>query len=301
MTVKFHTNKMFKLAIASLLFTVFFYQGRLAYNQLTINTVAIPSESVHCLTPEQRMNTIRLLRENINSILNEQQFEIIVSLVPECGDGLWYRVAYLNMTDPSQQCPLTWREYNTSGVRACGRPESESDDITGSCPSTFYRINRQYSRVCGRVTGFQVGSPDSFNPTCAKSTMDGIVISHGASQHHIWSYIAGASESSSSIHPSSNCPCSSTAGAHPMQSIGNNYYCESGNPTNRFPNRFYPNDPLWDGQQCEGTCCNGTKTPPWFSVQLLTHTTDRIEVRICADEPTSNEDTPIELLEIYVQ
>jgi dynein heavy chain len=291
---------MFKLAIASILFTVFFYQVRLAYNQSTINTVAIPSESVHCLTPEQRRNTIRQLRENIYSILNEQQLEIIESIVPECGDGLWYRVAYLNMTDPSQQCPPAWREYNTSGVRACGRPVS--DDITGACPSTFHSNNRQYSRVCGRVIGFQVGSPDGFNPTCTRRTMvmDGIVISHGESQHHIWSYIAGASENSSDFQIS-NCPCSPRAGTRSIPSVGNNYYCESGNPTERLPYKIYPNDPLWDGQQCEGTCCSGTKSPPWFSVQLPTNTTDRIEVRICADELIGNEDTPIQLLEIFVQ
>ena len=40
---------------------------------------------------------------------------------------------------------------------------------------------------------------------------------------------------------------------------------------------------------------------PWFSVELSTHTTDRIEVRICGDEGTNNEDVPIEQLEIYVQ
>ena len=90
-----------------------------------------------------------------------------------------------------------------------------------------------------------------------------------------------------------------------MQSIADNYYCESGNPTqsNEIQYKFYPSDPLWDGQQCEGTCCSGTTSPraPWFSVQLPTLTTDRIEVRICADEPTNNEDTPIQQLEIYVQ
>ena len=88
-----------------------------------------------------------------------------------------------------------------------------------------------------------------------------------------------------------------------MQSIVDDYYCESGNPTSAIPNKLYPRDSLWDGQQCEGTCCSGTKSPraPWFSVQLPTLTTDRIEVRICADESTSNEDTPIQLLEIYVQ
>ena len=60
-------------------------------------------------------------------------------------------------------------------------------------------------------------------------------------------------------------------------------------------------DRLWDGEQCEGTCCSGTMSPPWFSVWLFSHTTDRIEVRFCADEITSNENVLIELLEIYVQ
>ena len=40
---------------------------------------------------------------------------------------------------------------------------------------------------------------------------------------------------------------------------------------------------------------------PLFSVQLPAPTTDMIEVSICADESTDNEDTPIELLEICVQ
>ena len=26
-----------------------------------------------------------------------------------CGLGLWYRVAHLNMSDPLQQCPSVWR------------------------------------------------------------------------------------------------------------------------------------------------------------------------------------------------
>ena len=86
------------------------------------------------------------------------------------------------------------------------------------------------------------------------------------------------------------------------QLIGDNYYCESGNPSNiRSSNKFFSNDPLWDGQQCEGTCCTGTNSPPWFSVQLLATTTDAIEVGICLDQRTDNEDTPVELIEIYVQ
>ena len=105
------------------------------------------------------------------------------------------------------------------------------------------------------------------------------------------------------MHRESNCPCSFTHGQHRSPSyIGSNYYCESGNPTDNFANnQIFSNDPLWDGQKCEGTCCIGANNPPWFSVQLPDPTTDIIEVNVCADESTDNEDTPIKLLEIYVQ
>ena len=64
---------------------------------------------------------------------------------------------------------------------------------------------------------------------------------------------------------------------------------------------LYSDDPLWDGQQCEGTCCTGTNSPPWFSIQLPAPITDAIEVSICCDQDTADEDVPVELIEIYVQ
>ena len=240
---------------------------------------------------------VQQIRSNISDVLGEYDIHV----VPECGAGLWYRVAYLNMTDPSQQCPSAWREYNTGGVRACGRPVFND----GSRPATIYPTNQQYSRVCGRVTGFQVGSPDAFfqfHPVSLdQGYMDGVSITHGEPRQHIWSYVASHSENSIE-HPVGNCPCSLRQGSIPPSFIGNNYYCESGNPNiSSIAPLFYTNDSLWDGEKCEGTCCSGAKSPPWFSVQLPTHTTDRIEVRICGDEFTDNEDSPIELLEIYVQ
>jgi hypothetical protein len=236
------------------------------------------------------------IRRNITVTLNE----LFSSSVPECGDGLWYRVAYLNMTDPSQQCPPAWREYNTSGVRACGRPVTNG----GSRPANFYTVDQEFIRVCSRAIGFQVGSPDGFFQFSARSLdqgyMDGVSITHGQPRQHIWSYVAGAFETTNRL---SSCPCSIAQGSRPPGFIGNNnYYCESGSPINSYPSgQVFNSDPLWDGLQCEGTCCSGTKSPPWFSVQLPTHTIDRIEVRICADESTSNENVLIELLEIYVQ
>ena len=53
---------------------------------------------------------------------NVHQIMISFTLAPQCGEGMWYRVAYLNMTDSSQQCPPNWSEYNHNGIRACRRP-----------------------------------------------------------------------------------------------------------------------------------------------------------------------------------
>ena len=55
-----------------------------------------------------------------------------------CGsDEGWMRVTYLNMSDPSEQCPEGFRLHEKNGVRACGRPSTTS----GSCISTHQRIN----------------------------------------------------------------------------------------------------------------------------------------------------------------
>ena len=213
-----------------------------------------------------------------------------------CGPGLWYQVAHLNMSDHSQQCPSVWREYTENGIRACGRPTTS----TGSCATICYLTSHQYSRVCGRVIGYQFRSPDAFAQLHSEQIdFDGVNITSGAKYDHVWSYVAGLNEMQQQSHL--KCPCSTTNSHDPPSSIGENYYCESGNPDNGFINKLYSDDPLWDGQQCEGTCCTGTNSPPWFSVQLPAPTTDLIEVSICADESTDNEDTPIELLEIYVQ
>ena len=257
--------------------------------------LAVPPVNIYRTCPETR-EILHQVRRNITDTLSE----LFSSSVPECGGGLWYRVAYLNMTDPSQQCPPAWREYNTSGVRACGRPASNG----GSRPATLYPTDRQYSRVCGRAIGFQVGNPDAFRQFHARSLdqgyMDGISITYGQPRRHIWSYVASLSENSTE-YQGGNCPCSIQPGVSPPSFVRNNYYCESANPEAFITPLFYANDRLWDGEQCEGTCCSGTMSPPWFSVWLFSHTTDEIEVRICADEITSNENVLIELLEIYVQ
>ena len=62
---------------------------------------------------------------------------------------------------------------------------------------------------------------------------------------------------------------------------------------------------VWDGQGCgSSSCCELSYppgvTPPWFCKQLPQATTDDIEVRICRDQDSADEDTPVKLIEIYV-
>ena len=264
----------------------------------TNNDITLLASSV-----EINISQLLIQFDAINSLAMSLQAEVF-RLRVHCGAGEWHRIAYLNMSNPSHQCPSAWREYISDEIRMCRRPNATD----GSCPGTFYPFGRNYRKVCGRVIGYQYGSPDAFvHAVSGKFTIDqayinGISITHGTPRTHIWSYAAGASENGSSC-TLSNCPCSN--GNHaPPNFVGNNYYCESAYRGDCYMNdMLYSEDPLWDGQQCdnEGTCCTGANTPPWFHVDLPDSTHDDIEVRICHNQDTDDEDSLIQLLELYVQ
>ena len=115
-------------------------------NATTIIPMILSSDNPgSCATAEATQDAIASLQTVIRSSI-------------ECGGGLWYPVASRDMTDPQQQCPTGWREYNESSVRACGRPVTDSS----SCASVSYTTRGQYSKVCGRVIGYQVITPDGF-------------------------------------------------------------------------------------------------------------------------------------------
>ena len=256
-----------------------------------------------CLSQGKRQIIIENLTASVQSTLDANISGYEFS--PNCGPGLWHRVAYLNMSDPSQQCPSAWREYNNSGFRSCIRPQTSS----GSCPGTSYTTGQQYSKVCGRAIGYQIGITTAFGHLAINQTIDsyyvyGVSITHGLPRNHIWTFAAGLSEIDH-FGQQYNCPCSDPSDPNnllPPSFVGHNYYCESGNQyyLHYYYHHYYFNDPLWDGQQCEGQCCSNGKSPPWFSVDLHNPTTDDIEVRICSAEQTYDE-TGLQLLEIYVQ
>ena len=219
----------------------------------------------------------------------------------QCGDGIWYKLVSVNMSDPFNQCPGDWVEENEGGVRACGR-----GTIGASCKSLILKNDGYtYSKVCGRAIGYQYGHTDAFATGIGESIdgtyVDGLSITYSSPRQHIWTYASGVREGPSS-YTGSNCPCSSSPGLTPPLFVGNNWYCESGNPNPITPSNLLSNDPLWDGEDCEGTCCSNGKSPPWFSVVLSTPTSDDIEARLCSNEHSDiQEDVFIKILEIYVQ
>ena len=255
-----------------------------------------------CPSEEQQE---RVRNEVDNATLSLLQ-ESVVPLLQgySCGGSTgWRRVAYLNMSDPSQQCPSVWREYTTP-FRVCGRRSTTG----GSCEGLNYTTgSEQYDQVCGRIIGYQIGSLDCFQGSFQSINtfyVEGVSVTRGSPRQHIWTFAGGADEQRTFF--SLTCPCvtGSTNGGNIPSFVGQNYFCESG--LTMFPfmhGVFWPDgDPLWDGQGCGPTssCCT-FNSPPWFNVTLSAPTTDDIEVRICASEGIGNEDTPIQLMELYVK
>ena len=214
-----------------------------------------------------------------------------------CGsDEGWMRVAYLNMADPFEKCPEGLRLYEENGVRACCRPSTSSG---GCVSSTYPSKDISYSQICGKVIGYQFGSTDGTNNNDINGAyIDGISLTHGNSRNHIWSFIAGYQESVSH----SGCPCGTVNRKSSSSFVGNDYFCESAVP---FPmeHKFYPNDLLWDGKGCgsiEEPCC-WVPGLPWFQKTLGYTTTDYIEMRLCCDEGTNNEDVLMSHVELYIR
>ena len=221
-----------------------------------------------------------------------------------CGNitGGWTRVAELDMTNSSHQCPsgLTLRTESVSSIRACVTAS------TVDCVSIPIDIPYSYSRVCGRVIAYQVGNTNAFHnrpPAINDNYVDGVSLTHHNPRQHIWTFAAGLRENGA-MYAESTCPCAGNSGAAPPPFVGDDYFCEAGVEKHLESNTstLYSNDPLWDGRGCTGTniCCS-FNSPPWFYKQLPQPTTDDIEMRVCKDENVSNEDVAIEIVDIYVQ
>jgi len=206
--------------------------------------------------------------------------------------GGFTRVANLNMSKPSEQCPgeLVLQTYSSEPRRLCGRGSSSG----ASCVSAVYNTyGISYSHVCGRVIGYQYASPDGFHGTLSieGSYVDGVSLTHGepGTRVHIWSLTA-------TWLPVVIYPCGSAP-----TFVENDYFCDSGSQMNSWNRILYAGDPLWDGQGPGELISPSGVSAPWFCKQLPQTTTDDIEIRICGNEGTHNEDTPVEIIELYIR
>ena len=257
----------------------------LAICRLSATTVTVPPASIEGDAPNScpSQKQLETLTERIRNS-TKAALSFIHGRVPQCGDGIWYQIVAINMSSADSQCPDGWVEENEGGVRACGR-----GSVGPSCESVLLNSEHQmrYSRVCGRAIGYQYGDPDAFSQresdvTVDQNYVDGLSITYGSPRQHLWTFAAAVREGDSmpiysTIH---HCPCSVRQGAPPPPFVGNNWYCESGNPNpGGGKGSLLLDDPLWDGVNCEGTCCSDGKSPPWFSVELPAPASDYIEAR----------------------
>lgn len=253
--------------------------------------------------------------------------QLFCHMTKECGNvrGGWTRAAFLNMSDPTHKCPEEWKEI-TSPRRTCGRTNNEGDTDGAGCSSAIFNTyGQQYSRVCGRVIGYQFCNTLAFwsyfhnedDMTIDDPFVDGVTISHGSTpRQHVWTFAAALYEN----YAGRDAICQCTKRHYDNKSyrrvrvppwVGINYFCDTGTasqpPTTTeqcsqvYESVFYSKNPLWDGSGCVATsnCCKFHR-PPWFCLELAEQTKDNLEVRICGSTYTSFGDTPVELVEIYI-
>ena len=258
------------------------------------------NELLQCSLIEERERA----RYEIHQITNSA---VLTAPIHSCnGVPGWRRVAFINMTDTRYNCPtgLTLTSYSK---RTCGRYHT----LGGGCSSTTFSVrDLPYSRVCGRIMAYQFGATTAYEYYTRGININyvaGVSLTHGAPgrRQHIWTFAAGISEVNNAAYHIAKCPCDISRNYDRVPAfVGNDYFCESGlHSAFVFPGEhFYPNDVLWDGQNCisTSTCCQ-FNNPPWFTKNLPTATTDDIELRICTTLESIYEDTPIELIELYVQ
>ena len=231
--------------------------------------------------------------------------EVYCEMGPNNGfgqSGGWMRIANVDMRKNHSQCPPGQLVYNvTEGRRLCRKPS-----LAPGCSSTVFSVQGvRYEKVCGKVIGYQYDRPFGFGPSrftpgINETYVDGVSLTHGSPRQHVWTFADATDETRSTRV---TCPC-----LHPSLTftgvipgfVGEDYYCETGSRI-RAQRRYYFDDPLWDGEGCEGEnkCCD--RGGPWFCKQLPQPTQDDIEMRVCTNSPRSDEDAVLEQIELYIQ
>ena len=179
--------------MAALYIFIFTYAIQAAASQLR-NPSIIPGLTRDSCPPSVQTESLREeLSRNISIITHDW-------IRTHCGTATgWTRIAYLNMTDPNQQCPANWREYSLYGQRLCGRLYIQSD---WRCDGNFYStMGMLYTQICGRIIiiGYRFDDPDGYTGSRHEQSIntayvDGVSLTYGNPRNHIWSFYGGQYE-----------------------------------------------------------------------------------------------------------
>ena len=254
----------------------------------SVEEVTHQSDPGTCPSDEDRETAIRVLSEHARKTLRKLFEE------QTCGGTTgWKRVAFVNMTDPNTNCP-PGLSLTSFSKRTCWASTAR----VGQCFSTTFSVNNtEYNRVCGRIIGYKYYQTAAFFSYYARGQttvegyyVDGVSLTHGTAgqRQHIWTFAGSVSDvgDGTTVFDPGLCPCVSRSVDRILTSppfVGDDYFCESG--TNDYHRggasaEFYPNDPLWDGLDCDptnSTCCM-LRNPPYFTKTLPSPTTDRKSV-----------------------
>lgn len=211
----------------------------------------------------------------------------------------WMKIANLDLTE-HKYCPEGFELVYYQDRTFCRRSADKG------CVSIIFPVHYiEYKRICGRARAYQVGSNNAFHRfECNHCSIDdpyidGLSFTYGKHpRRHIWSLAASWTEYKDDYR--ALCPCAKQRGTAPPKFVGNDYFCETGK---YLEHKIDLRDPLWDGQGCgksEKVCCEDPGLP-WFCKDLPEPTTEDVEVRVCTDEETDNEDLWVELIQLYVQ
>ena len=207
----------------------------------------------------------------------------------------WMRLLDLDMGKAHSHCPEGLLQVD-SPRKACA-----NSDGYGCNSLTLSTHGVPYRRVCGMASGYQYHTPDAFLrygcPLCENNInaayLDGISITYGSPRTHIWSYTAAWSEDHHSSHPiPPKCPCAEGSNLQSPEFVGQDYYCEQGGGSE-----------LWTGGECGpvGQSCCQHPDLPWFCKELPEPTTQDMEVRLCIDQGTEDENIFVEMMQLLVQ
>ena len=275
-----------------------------------INIGYVDANSHRCLAPLPLISSCNEAGPNcksgyfVISLDDGEAKRVYCSMEELCGSTGWTRVGIADFGNPEVPCPDGLIEHvdRDGEVRACKR-----EGLPPAPNNVIIPTGISYSQVCGKILGYQYSTLDGFldrftGPNDIEdSYFDGISVTHGpaGSRQHIFS-LAGINRRSAS-----GCPCSINSAATTPSFVGEDYYCESGNPKDSgAAGAYFYDDILWDGRQCdvggEAPCCTAPYLP-YFYKHLGSYTTDNIELRILTNEGLAYEDILLLSYEIYVK